>query len=224
MTTELDDHDLREPLLAAFLGNVVFDGWSDVSLAAAAKTVGVSPEMARNAFPGGLLEVAEFFSARADRDMAARLAETDMAGLRIRDRIVLGVRTRIEVLIPDREAVRALVGFLARPGHQAASAACMWRTASEIWYAAGDASADFNYYTKRGSLVPVYGATVLYWLADDSEGYSDTWDFLGRRVDEVVQMIMLRMRAEKAVKEFSPARFFEAFRAKGFTRRTGRYS
>ena len=232
---------LRDRLLDAFLTHVAFDGWTDTALAAAAKDCGQSVEMAKNAYPGGLLELASAFSGRTDRDMAARLAAMDMNDVRIRDRIALGVRTRLEILAPHREAVRHLSGFLALPGQHGTAARCVWKTASEIWYAAGDTSTDFNHYTKRGLLAPVITATVLYWLADESEGFADTWGFLDRRIDDVLAVTALKGKLEKKLKGFSPERFFRSrsrggfggfggglagFRARatrgGFTRRTGR--
>jgi ubiquinone biosynthesis protein COQ9 len=70
-------------------------------------------------------------------------------------------------------------------------------TCDEIWYAAGDRSVDFNYYTKRGLLAPVYASTVLYWLADTSEGSTDTWGFLDRRIADVLKIPRLQSRLIK---------------------------
>ena len=60
-----------------------------------------------------------------------------------------------------------------------------------MWRLAGDTSTDFNHYTKRMTLGAVYGSTLLVWLDDQSEGWSDTAAFLDRRIDDV-------MRFEKA--------------------------
>ena len=52
---------------------------------------------------------------------------------------------------------------------------------------AGDTSTDFNHYTKRMTLGAVYGSTLLVWLDDKSEGWSDTAAFLDRRIDDVMR-------------------------------------
>jgi ubiquinone biosynthesis protein COQ9 len=52
----------------------------------------------------------------------------------------------------------------------------------------GDSSRDLNWYTKRATLSAVYAATVLFWLGDTSEGDADTWAFLDRRIDNVMQI------------------------------------
>ena len=52
---------------------------------------------------------------------------------------------------------------------------------------AGDSSTDFNHYTKRITLGGVYGSTLLVWLDDQSEGWSETAAFLDRRIDDVMK-------------------------------------
>ena len=64
----------------------------------------------------------------------------------------------------------------------------LYRTVDAIWYAAGDNATDFNFYTKRALLAGVYSSTVLYWLNDKSAGCADSWSFLDRRIDEVMQV------------------------------------
>ena len=58
----------------------------------------------------------------------------------------------------------------------------------DIWYAAGDKSTDYNWYTKRALLAAVYSATELYMLTDYSPGYADTWEALDRRLQDVARL------------------------------------
>jgi len=68
------------------------------------------------------------------------------------------------------------------------------RTANAIWYAAGDTSADFSWYTRRFSLSAVYGATLAFWLRDESEDIGPTLDFLDRRLEGLARIGRLRRR------------------------------
>ncbi|MBP6736337.1 MAG: COQ9 family protein, partial [Rhodobacteraceae bacterium] len=47
-------------------------------------------------------------------------------------------------------------------------------------------------YTKRATLSGVYAATVLFWLGDESTGHQATWDFLDRRIEQVMQFEKLK--------------------------------
>jgi len=141
--------DIRDRLLQAILPHVAFDGWSERALRAGAADAGIDPATAQNAFPGGTAEVVEFFSREIDRQMLARLGTRDLAAMKVRDRITLAVRMRLELLAPHREAVRRGVAFLALPRHTALGLKCLYRTVDAIWYAAGDTATDYNFYSKR---------------------------------------------------------------------------
>lgn len=180
----------KAQLLDAALPHVPFDGWSDRTLVAAAADAGIAPGLARSLFPRGGVDLALAYHARGDAEMRARLAETDLSALRYRDRIARAIRIRLE--LADRELVRRGTTLFSLPHHAADGARAIWGTADAIWTALGDTSGDLNWYTKRATLSAVYGATVLYWLGDDSTGHQATWDFLDRRIDQVMQVEKLK--------------------------------
>lgn len=185
----LEPDPRRESLLRAMLDHVPFDGWTDAAFRAAAGDAGIAPELARVIAPRGGLDMAVDYHRRGDARMIARLAEADLAALRIRDRIATAVRFRLEA--GDREIIRRGMTLFALPQSAATGAGLLWGTADAIWAALGDTSQDVNWYSKRATLSAVYSATVLYWLGDRSEENADTWAFLDRRIDGV-------MRFEKA--------------------------
>lgn len=178
----------RRKLLDASLAHVAFDGWSEAAIAEGARDLGLSPAEALNAFPGGPRELLRAFHEDIDRQMLARLEAADLESLRVRDRVALAVRTRLELLEPQAEAVRRGLAYLALPHNAPLASRLVWRTADAIWYAAGDTATDYNYYTKRSLLCGVYSATLLYWLNDRSEGHAATWAFLDRRLDTVIRL------------------------------------
>jgi ubiquinone biosynthesis protein COQ9 len=178
---------MNDALLDEVLRHVPFDGWSMRALESAAGGDALTLD---REFPNGVADAVRAFSDRADAAMVAALAYDPPD--RVRDRIAAAVRARLEHLAPHREAVRRLTAWFALPGHQAVAARCLYRTVDEIWYAAGDRSTNFSFYTKRALLAAVYGATVLYWLEDRSEGFADTWTFLARRIDGITRLAARR--------------------------------
>lgn len=188
----------RRALLDRTLAHVPFDGWTARSLKAAASDLGYDWSLARRAFPRGLRDAIALFEAETDRRMVAALADADLDALRVRDRIAAAVRTRLELCAPHREACRRLVAHYALPGNAAAGLGAMYRSIDLMWRAAGDTATDFNFYTKRGLLAGVYGATILFWLNDDSEGRVESWAFLDRRIADVMNIQRLRGRADGA--------------------------
>ncbi|HKU97698.1 MAG TPA: COQ9 family protein [Vineibacter sp.] len=191
-----DKHDagdeLRDRVLDAVLFNVAFDGWGPAGVRAAVRDGSITAEEAALAFPGGAVEMIAYHSARADRRLVEELERRNIVGLKIRERITLGVHVRLEQNAAHREAVRRALTILALPIHAPLAAQLLYRTVDAIWYAAGDRSADFSFYTKRATLAAVYSSTVLYWLNDRSDGMSATWAFLDRRIEDVMRFERLK--------------------------------
>lgn len=184
MAAEMNPDTALKALVEAALPHVVFDGWSNATLNAAIAESGVAPGLAHALLPRGGVDLALAFHRIGDGQMTAALAATDLTALRFRERVILGVRLRLEAA--NREAVRRGTALFALPHHAGDGAKAIWGTADAIWQALGDTSRDVNWYSKRATLSAVYGATVLYWLGDETDGQSATWEFLARRIENVM--------------------------------------
>ncbi|MEE8516659.1 MAG: COQ9 family protein [Alphaproteobacteria bacterium] len=178
----------RRKIVAAMLSHVPLDGWTEKALHAGARDAGLTPGDADAAFPGAMAEVAEYFSTDADNRMTAALTRRSLQKLKIRERIALAVRLRLEQNAHLKEALRHLLGFLALPQNAALALECMYRTVDAMWRGIGDTSTDFNFYTKRALLAGVVGATVLYWLDDQSPDSEDSFTFLDRRIEDIISL------------------------------------
>lgn len=192
----MSHNDLKQRLLEAALPNVAFDGWSEATLRAAIRDVDVDPALAKAAFPRGAVDMAIAYHQQGDAEMIRRIRADRMEGFRFRDKVTAAVRHRIEA-IDDKEAVRRGATLFALPIYAADGAKAIWGTADAIWTALGDTSEDINWYTKRATLSGVYGATVLYWLGDDSAGAVRSWAFLDRRIEGVMQVEQMKASAQK---------------------------
>lgn len=184
----MDWDEKRIRLLEATLSHVPFDGWTDASLRRAAEDAGLSAADVLDAFPGGAIEALELFLADADRKMIADLESADLAPLKVREKVLLAIRRRLERALPHREAVRRGLAALALPQNAPLALKSLYRTVDAVWFGIGDTSTDWNFYSKRAILAGVYGAAVLYWLDDRSEGQEKTWDFLARRLDDAIKV------------------------------------
>jgi ubiquinone biosynthesis protein COQ9 len=189
----------RDAIIRAALPNVAFDGWSRELLAEAAANAGFADEVPR-LFPGGRKDAVAHFMDMADRAMVADLKAQDLSALKIRIRVTLGVRLRLERWTHHREAVRRALALSPHPAFAGKVLKNWYTVVDTIWRAAGDQSVDFNFYTKRGLLAAVYGSTVLFWLNDRSEGCSATWDFLDRRIEDVMQVPKIQAKITEGLK------------------------
>lgn len=178
----------RQQLIQAALPHVAFDGWSWAALYLAAEDLGLDREAAVNAFPEGPVGAVELFSTEADQVMLAAAGEHDLAAMKVRERIALTVRLRLEQNASHKEAIRRALSFLALPQHAVLATRLLYGTVDAVWAAAGDTSDDFNFYSKRLLLAGVYTSTLLYWLEDKSEENAATWAFLDRRLAEALRL------------------------------------
>jgi ubiquinone biosynthesis protein COQ9 len=192
MSQPTSREEQRDRLLEAALVHVPFDGWSRRSLFAGAADLGLEPGLARRLFPRAGDDMLVHVERWADRQTLARVGPLDE--LRVRERIAKLVRTRLEILGPHREAMRRATAARLLPSNGLAACGSLWRTVDLMWSAAGDDARDASYYSKRSLLAAVWSSTFLYWLEDRSEGFQDTWAFLDRRIDNVMQIGKLRAR------------------------------
>ena len=178
--------DPKDALLEAALVHVAFDGWSDATFEAAIADSGVAPALAHALCPRGAVDLAVAYHRRGDAAMLARFEAEDVSEMRYSEKVAALVRFRLEA-VEDKEAVRRGSTLFTLPQYAGTGAQLVWETCDAVWNALGDTSEDVNWYTKRMTLSAVYSSTVLYWLGDESEGHADTWEFLDRRIENVMQ-------------------------------------
>ena len=189
---------LKEKVLAAALPHAAFDGFTDTVLAGAGKDAGATPEEMARLFPDGALSLLEFYSLWADAEMEKRLAAMELAKMKVRERIAAAVLARLSVLKPNKEAARRAAATLSLPMHAALGARLLYHSVDGMWRAVGDTSTDFNFYTKRGILAGVYGATLVRWFNDQSEDEAASTEFLAARIENVMQFEKFKAQARKA--------------------------
>ncbi|WP_449044225.1 COQ9 family protein [Paracoccus versutus] len=183
--------DDRERLIEAALSHVVFEGMGERAIAEGARDIGMNPALARVHLPRGGADLAAAYHRRGDQALRDWMAAHPPEG-RFRDRVSAAVMQRLS--LSNRELARAGAAILALPQNAALGARLVWETADAIWDGLGDRSEDVNWYSKRATLSAVYGATVLYWLGDDSPEAEETRRFLDRRIEGVMRFESLKER------------------------------
>jgi ubiquinone biosynthesis protein COQ9 len=178
---------IRLKLALAVGENAVFDGWTTKAVDSAAAQLDVDAAQARLAFPKDPGHMIEAWIGGVDAAMEAHFTPRKIAAMKIRDRIRALIWYRLETMGPAREAVRSALSILAMPQNAPLGLRIGWRSADLMWRIAGDTATDYNHYSKRLILSGVYGSTLLAWLDDDSEGWTETSAFLDRRLADVMR-------------------------------------
>jgi ubiquinone biosynthesis protein COQ9 len=192
--------------------HAVFDGWGAKAVESASTQLGIERSKALLAMPKTRAGLVEAYIEGVDRALEERLPQSQLAAMKIRQRIRTLVWTRLEIMGPAREAVRSALAILAMPQNLALGARLGWRSADQMWRLAGDTATDFNHYTKRATLGAVYGSTLFAWLDDSSEGWTDTAAFLDRRIDDVMRFEKWKADWRRSGDRLSVTRFLGRLR------------
>jgi ubiquinone biosynthesis protein COQ9 len=203
---------LRRQLALAVGENAVFDGWTRAAVDSAAAQLGIDPVQARLAMPKTQVGMIDNYIKEVDRALEASFTPKRLAGMKIREKIRSLVWHRLEIMGPAREAVRRALAILAMPQNLPLALRISWRSADLMWRIAGDRSSDFNHYTKRMTLGAVYGSTLLAWLDDQSDGWSETAAFLDRRIDDVMRFEKFKADWRGSSEHLSLSRFLGRLR------------
>jgi ubiquinone biosynthesis protein COQ9 len=172
-------------LIDAVVARAGLEGWNDATLRAALRDRGEDPALLESHFPRGVTGAIADWIALTDQRMEAAAAGEDLLALRTPARIRRLIELRLNLIEPDLEALRGAFAVLALPWNLGTALRATARSASAIWHAAGDSSADFSWYTRRVTLAAVYSATLAYWLSPRMPAMDEVMAFLDRRLADI---------------------------------------
>ncbi len=205
--------ELRLILAPSVADGAIFDGWGMEAVSMAADMEGIDPDIARLAFKGGAMDMIGAWIETVDAGMAAAFPPETIHSMKVRARIRALVAFRLNALAGRDEALRRAMAIMAMPQNAVRSLGIGWRSADIMWRLAGDTSTDYNHYTKRVTLLGVYGSTLAVFVDDESEGKRDTAGFLDRRIDDVMRFEKIKARVVGSDRDrFSVTRFLGRLR------------
>ncbi len=201
MTTDFNNmtaNELRPQILEAALAHVPFDGWTRKALLAGAEDMRLEAARAELCFPELGRGLLLYWLKDLDTRHRAAIKDADLSNLKIREKITACIHLRFALNGEHKEAVHRAVTTLAMPSMAGEAAKANWRMADACWKGIGDTSTDYNYYTKRMTLSAVYASSLIYWLNDTSKDHQDTWAFIDRRIENVMQFEKVKAKVRSA--------------------------
>jgi len=223
MTKLNPSYAARLALLEATLPHIPFDGWSSRSLKRGVANSDLPVGAEELYFPGGPLEMIEFWNDEMDKVVETNLAKLDLSTMRIRDKVTAGVLARLYAIGPHEEAARRAISRTALPDGLLLGPKVLWAAANTIWRAIGDTSTDINYYSKRTTLSAVISTSVASWLSDGEPEKTKARAFLDARIENVMQFEGAKFKAKKHMAAMpSPAEILGGLRyGRGRRKRRG---
>lgn len=186
-------------LLAEILKLSPVIGFGNDCLKQAVKNLALQENYEKILFPNGALDVAIFFHKKIDSDLFNSSTDDALANLKIREKITFMITQRFKLLEPHKHALEKIIRFMALPQNAMDAMGLAWETADKMWYKAGDKATDFNYYSKRLTLVTVISASTLYFINDTSKDNEKTREFVKARIDNIINFKQLKEKFLKKI-------------------------
>lgn len=183
----LEDTLVQSRLLETAIQYVPSSGFSKETVAQAARDLGLSIAILGSFPRGAEAALVEHFNSKCNETLRTKLASerNKWKFASLRERLAIGIQKRLEMLVPVIDAWPNALAIQARPSELPVTLQNYEEIADIIWHATGDRAVDFRWYTRRGVLMGIYGATELYMLTDCSPKFENTWSALRRRMDDV---------------------------------------
>ncbi|MDG1436414.1 MAG: COQ9 family protein [Rickettsiaceae bacterium] len=179
-------------LFQSLAKNLEQEAWSKELIAHCELECKMSPGYHHILFLEGGAQMLDEFESWQDDIMLQELMSKERPQ-KIREQIALALETRI-INIISKNALIHISSALALPSKILVGSEASCRTCDAIWKYAGDKSTDFNFYTKRGLLLPVYLSAKAFYISDESDDHKDTKEFIKNALDNIINIASLKNR------------------------------
>ena len=193
------NQDRKQKFLYYVLDDINLNGWSKNFFDSYSKEGIFTNNEIRVFFPNGRADFLRYWFDISEKLMLEDLSKVEIQELKVREKIKKIIRVRLERWKSYKVAIKRTLPILIMPSSGTLLSFSLMKTSDSIWKSAGDRSVDFNFYTKRGLLLGVYSTTFIFWLDDNSKDDQKTWEFLDRRVEEVLQIPKVKTRINETL-------------------------
>ncbi len=188
----------KQKILHKFLEIAAFEGWCDKALILAFKACEIDEKLRELIFENGPIDIADFYISSYNEKAAEQIFSlSNFSEQKIRDKIRLFLYARFDLEFDNKIALQRLANFYldiknfrnakigARPLFHGLKAC--YEIADFMWKEIGDASTDFNYYTKRVTLAKIILRSFKVFLSDESAELKKTKAFIDCEIAKVMK-------------------------------------
>jgi ubiquinone biosynthesis protein COQ9 len=188
----IDCQENKELIMKKFLPLAARDGWSYSTLVGAAESLGFTTTSLQLIFENGYADFVEFYLDFHNLAMNRIIdSATDFSEQKIRDKIKIALLTRLRLEFSHRDSLRKLMvtnlDLATRPSSIKGLITWAYKVSDAIWKLVGDQSTDFNYYTKRATLVRILIRAIPLFVDENSCELPKTEDFIDKEIAKVMR-------------------------------------
>ncbi len=158
----------EQAIIDSFFQQVPFTGWTQASVKATGRHLGINDKQLKTILPDGVRSVLDLLHEQLNAELSLKAKRIkSFSKLRVHEKIEQLLSLRFSLLQPHHTAMRQLMDVASRPSLAPHMLRLVWSSADHIWHLAGDHSTDFNYYSKRMLLAGVYMRSLKFWLKQE---------------------------------------------------------
>lgn len=176
-------YDVEQSLANACAETLPELGLTRVTLRTAARRIGLSEAEVELVCPNGPSDIAAILWRQADAALATPDLAAQLSGLKIRERISILLKQRLDAATLNPRLAHRLTGHLCLPQHLDLYRRLLWDTADLIWRMAGDSALDENHYSKRLIVSGILASALMTHLTQGAEARDAQ---IGRNIDQVM--------------------------------------
>lgn len=154
-------------------------------------------------FPEGISDLINFLNEKLNHDLINALEKIDLSQMKIPVKIKTALMKRFELMHPYKDILYQEQQCFKNPLHLSQALKNIYKTVDVIWFAIGDQTTDFNFYTKRLTLSAIYTSSFCYWLKDESQDIINTSMFIDRRLESLKIIPNIKKRIKTLFSSFS---------------------
>lgn len=181
---------MRDEILETALKYVNSHGWSEASLKHAFSDLGIS-DASLAMFKHGGVEIALHYDKGMNELLHKKLSDEidNNRSLSTPEFLKYAIKSRLELQLMYYDHWAEALALIMNPNVAPLASRQFAHLVDDILFFAGDKSTNLNWYTKRAAIAAVYGMTELYMLQDKSSDFSDSWNFLDRRINDLDKIV-----------------------------------
>jgi len=217
-----DASELKLQILKSALTFVPEYGWSEKSIALGAKSAGLSLA-AHTLIQGGGPELVHYFNFSCNSKLEEYLKAISSSNEKLDLHVYMtdALENRLKMIIPYVSTWSEAMALMALPTQFPVHTKNILDLVDSIWHYYGDKSLDMSWYSKRIMLAIAYKTSELSLIQDRSEDFIDTFEFLQRRVENVIEadsVVNSINENSKHLKEFGDGAFITVRNLLGLNR------
>ena len=140
-------------------------------------------------FPEGNNDLIQFALEQLNKDLEDYCKKIDLIRLPIHRRIRKILLSKIYLMNVEKKFYRKIFLNLLIPKKNFSLPRQLYKSIDQIWFIAGDASVDFNFYTKRLILAGIYSRIILFFFNnDDQQALENLLDANLKRVAKIPEL------------------------------------